>query len=312
MEEGMSQRSSFLLALCCFCLASVSFAADVAPRSSANAVFVGHSLINYDMPQIVQALAESRGKSMQKAVQVVNGAPLRYSWEVCRQAGFTGQWPPDQFACDAIERGSPAGAFDVLIATDANNSIESNRVYNDTHKYLENFMELLLSRNGRGRTLLYTSWEGWSFHKGNWVGAIESELAQYETIARQAEALSASRGRNGKVEVIPANLALRELVTRVQSGQVPGIGARDEIFSDDVHMTGLGNYYLACVVYAVVFNQSPEGATGRANNRWGSQIVDVAPATRDALQRLAWQVVTEYRGRSGGAKPRAPAAVNVL
>jgi hypothetical protein len=307
----MSQRSSIICSLVAICVGTLAAAADLSPRGTANAVFVGHSLINHDMPQIVEAIAESRGQSLRKAVQVINGAPLRLNWELCRESSYTGQWPPDQFACDAIERGSPSGAFDVLLATDANNSIQSNRVYNETHRYLENFMELLLSRNGGGRVFLYTSWEGWSFHKGNWIGAIESELAQYETIARQAEALSASRGRGGEVQVIPANVALRELVTHSETGRVPGITSRDQIFSDDVHMTGLGNYYIACVVYAAVYNQSPEGATGRATNRFGGQIVDVPPATRQALQRLAWHVLSEYRGRQGGTKPRAPAALNV-
>lgn len=125
------------------------------------AAFVGHSLINYDMPHMLQQLvASADGLSLEKAVQVNNGAPLKYNWQTCHEADFSGQWPPQNFVCDEFETNSGAAAYNALIATDANNSIHSNHVWNQTQVYLEEFTELMLSQQPEARSFLYTSWEG--------------------------------------------------------------------------------------------------------------------------------------------------------
>jgi hypothetical protein len=297
-------------------LALPAFAQTAAfpPRNQATAVFVGHSLINYEMPRMVKALAASKsGMSMTNAVQVIIGSPLRWNWDHCREAGFNDQYPPEDFACDELERGTGSGPYDVLIATDANNTIESNRIYNQTHVYFERFMDLLLARNGTARSFVFTSWESWGFHgSGSWLDAINSELAQYEQIARDAEAASAARGRNGKVQVIPANVGLRELINAGTRGQIPNIRSHTDVFSDGVHLTPAGNYFVACVVFASVFNQSPEGATGRVTGEWGQTLVDLPAGQAAAMQRLAWKVVSDYRGGvAASPRPRAPTAVEV-
>jgi hypothetical protein len=306
--------SLVLLAACSFVGSAMAQTAAFPPRSSANTVFVGHSLINYDMPRMVQAMAASRsGMRLTSAVQVINGAPLSFSWERCRRANWSGQWPPREFACDEIEAGSVSGLYDSLIATDANNSIESNRIWNRTHEQLERFMDLLLSRNPQGRTFMYTSWESWDFHNGRWLEAIDSELAQYETIARQAEQISASRGRNGRVEVLPVNLALRNLVRAIQRGEVPGVINRQQIFDDGVHMTQLGNYFVASVVFAALFNQSADGVTNAIPGEYGGTLVQVPPATATAFHRIAWQTISSYRGGASGVatRPGAPQSLRV-
>jgi hypothetical protein len=233
--------------------------------------------------------------------------PLKGNWEQCRGQG------PERSACEAIERGSPNGPYDVLVATDANNPIEANRIFNETHVYLEHFMELMFSRNPSARTFLYTSWEelGSPHHNGiDWVDAIPSELAQYELIARGAEQISAARGRNGKVEVIPANLALRELIIRIERGEISGLSNRRDIFNDSVHMNATGNYFIAAVVFSCIFNRSPEGAASTIPGMFGGTLVSVPSALAVQLQRIAWQVVSDYRsGQPQAVRPNPPAAL---
>ncbi|GAA0369949.1 hypothetical protein GCM10009092_37810 [Bowmanella denitrificans] len=264
-----------------------------APLSQAKAVFVGHSLINYDMPHMLRQMARSQGLSLENAVQVNNGTPLKINWETCHQADFEGPWPPQYFACDEIENAA-SQPFDVLIATDANNSINSNHVWNQTQVYLEQFTELLLSHNVQARSFLFTSWEELHYHNGDWLDAIDAELAEYEQIATEAEALSAQRGRHAEIQVIPVNLALKRLIMDIEQGRVPGLTSRTDLFVDQVHMNGIGNYYVASVVYSAVFGQSPEGASARMDGHWGDVLVDLPAAQAQALQSLAWQVVSDY------------------
>jgi hypothetical protein len=72
---------------------------------------------------------------------------------------------------------------------------------------------------------------------------------------------------NHLLYIIPANVALAELVKRLISGSVvAGLGNRpdfdklDWLFSDDVHLTNIGVYYIALVTYALIFDSSPENA----------------------------------------------------
>ena len=62
-------------------------------RSSARVVFVGHSLINYQMPLYFKQIASSKSVSLESVVQVMNGTPLRGNWENCRAAQYVGPVP---------------------------------------------------------------------------------------------------------------------------------------------------------------------------------------------------------------------------
>src|SRR5688572_25158715 len=248
--------------------------ADAQPRDSAAVVFVGHSLIGFDMPMMLEQMVESRGLKLTRVGQIIGGAPLRVNWDECSTA------------CDAIRSGGDTGPYDVLVATDANWTIESNRIWNETPKYLEQFMELFLSRNPDARVFAYTSWEGLEQHKtADWVDAIDSELAQYELIAEQAEQLSAARGRNGRVDVLPSNLALRELIVKIEAGEIEGLTDRTDLFSDDVHLSPIGNYYIAAVVFSAIYDQTPEGVATKIVNQWGQIVIDVPPTRAEVLQR---------------------------
>jgi hypothetical protein len=288
-------------------------------RSSARVVFVGHSLINYQMPLYFKQIASSKSVSLESAVQVNNGTPLKGNWEGCRKAQFSGQYPPRSFACDAIDAGSASGPYDTLIATDANNSIQSNRIYNAADKYLELFMNLLLAKNPSARTFAYTTWESLNFvyASGSWIDNQAADLAQYQLIASQAQKRSADRGQNGKVDVIPMDIALRDLVLKAERGEIPGITSRSQIFKDDNHMNELGNYYVACVVFAAVYNQTPAGATTNMTGEYGGTELSVSGQTASALQSLAWQTIVNYRAGTttnpppAAKSPKAPQNLKV-
>lgn len=292
----------------------VTAAAQPAPVNAADVVFVGHSLLNYEMAQIVSELAASKGLRYTRATQSLPGHSLGHNWLRCREATYDGEFYPESFACDALDAGSVNGPYNVLIATDANNPIELGRILNEPHKYLELFMELMLSHNPAARTFMYTSWEELEYpgHDEDWTVEVISELASYELIAADAEELSRQRGRNGQVSVLPANLALRRLILAIEAGSVPGLTIRTDIFADAVHMNGIGNYFVACVLYSAIFNQSPEGAMTAPRNQYGAIMADVPTAMAVQLQRIAWQTVSDYYGNvAEPARPAPPTSLTV-
>ena len=253
-------------------------AADHDPLDSARVMFVGHSLINQQIPAMMQEIALSLGWGSSYMVQEIPGSPLGYNWLHCR-AG-TPETPSIR-ACDELDTANPP--FDVLVGTEANNPISGNYDFWETPVALENFMSLLLSRDSDAQSFIYTSWESLDYH-ADWLGAIEGELALFETIRDEAAALSIARGQNGSVHVIPANLALRELIIRIENGDVPGLNTRTDIFLDQVHANSTGNYYLASVIFASIYKRSPIGA----------QSSFVPDALAQQLQTIAWDVVSNY------------------
>jgi hypothetical protein len=110
------------------------------------------------------------------------------------------------------------------------------------------------------------------------------------------------------------DIAIRELIYRSERGEISGVTNRSEFFLDDVHMNRLGNYFVACVVFAATFNRTPEGATGRVLGGTYANapvMIDLPTSTATALQRLAWEIVSTYRGAAATLKPKPPGSLQV-
>jgi hypothetical protein len=224
------------LALATMAAAPLTSAQSLAPKDQVAAVMVGHSLINFDMPVYVQVLAESLGLRFAKAVQVNIGSPLRANLNGCSSKNTPSTIDPTKFtfSCDAIAAGSPLGLYDTLVLTDANNTISSNRQYNQTDQAIADYMDIFLNRNPAGRVMLFTTWESTYSYGNAWPDKQAADLAIYEDMARSATTIATSRGHSTTVEVIPVDIALRELINRAESGQIPGVTNRSQIFLDDV------------------------------------------------------------------------------
>lgn len=314
MKSGVGGRilGVALLALGALVVAPASQAQ--AARDKSTTVFVGHSLINFDMPEYVGAIATSKGLTYSKAVQVIIGSPLRLNFENCRRASSSYGAPGNfSFSCDALESGTASGPWDAVVVTEANNTLANHRRYNNTEEYVARYLELVRSRNPAGRALLFTTWEALPTYGSDWGARQAADLADYEEVARSASQIAASRGGGGAVEVIPVNIALRDLLARIASGGIPGITSRDQIFMDDVHMTRAGNYFVACVVFAALYNRSPEGATESVPSPYAGQepLVDLSGGAGRAMQRLAWDVVTAYRTGGVALRPKPPGSLQV-
>ncbi len=303
------------LALAGFSSMVMAPAALAQSRDKASVVLVGHSLINYDMPEYLGTIATSKGLSYAKALQVIIGSPLRLNYDNCRRATAQYRDVPGSYSysCDAIESGTGSGPYDAVLVTEANNTLAGHRQYNNTDEYVARYLELIRGRNPAGRTLLFTTWEALPTYGADWGSRQAADLAAYEEVARNAAQIAARRGTTGDVEIVPVNIALRDLLARIASGSIPGITRPDQIFMDDVHMTRAGNYFVACVVFAVLYGRSPEGATEVVPSPYAGQpaLVDLSGGAGRALQRLAWDVVSTYRTGGVAVRPKPPGSLQV-
>jgi hypothetical protein len=69
-----------------------------------------------------------------------------------------------------------------------------------------------------------------------------------------------------------------------------------ELFADDIHLTSVGNYVIACVMYASIHGESPEGLPHQLFNEWGIPYSDhPTPEQATIFQRIAWNTVCAYK-----------------
>jgi hypothetical protein len=288
------------------------YAQDLTPKNQAGVVMVGHSLIGFDMPAMVEGMAISKGIGYTRATQVLIGSPLLLNLQICRGTLTQEQILDGKFkyACTAIETESPAVPYDTLVLTNNNGGIVD---FPELDVAVADFVDVLHSRNPSGRVLLFTTWEATtrSGYGANWPAMQAADLATYETIARNSTTVARSRGRNITVEVIPVNIALRDLIYKAENGEVPGVTNRNQLFYDDVHMTALGNYFVACVVFSAIMNRTPEGATGRIVASDGGVFIDLPTSTASALQQIAWNTLSTYRSGLAAIAPKAPGSFTV-
>ena len=289
------------------------------PLSESRAVFVGHSLLNYDMVEIVKGLAESKGLVIRRAAQSNVGTNIINNWRWCRRSAYPNENPWWELACDAIDAGTDRGPYDTLVITQVNNAIidpSNPGNLGSTPDDYNLFLNLFLSRNPSGRAFFFTQWEGQGspWHRGaEWTTQIQRELEFFERQVREIEQISRSTyGHETDVNIIPANLALRDLIIAAESGRFPGVTSRTQLLLDDVHLSPLGAYYIGCVIHSSIYQQSPVGASGRTVGRWGGEITNLSPELARSLQQFAWDVVSRYRGWSGSVpRPRPPTQLKV-
>ena len=90
---------------------------------------------------------------------------------------------------------------------------------------------------------------------------------------------------------------------------MPGVAASDPgarvrlLFSDNVHMSEVGRYYIALVHYAILFGRNPEGAAIPPS---------LAPEAGRYMQTLARQYAVSYGRRANDSARRDMAGCRAL
>lgn len=271
------------------------------PSTDLSVFFLGHSLLNDEVPNIVQRFADSLdGVSLLRDVAIGLGAPLALQWS--DQSGTIGANPITSLN---------AGPYTVLVLTEAT-PIENHIGGSNSVENALNFMRLAYAQNPLVQVYLYETWEARTVADG-WRSSIDSRRTYYEQIVAGIRA----EFDGADIRIIPGGQALGALVDEVTAGNVPDLTDPEELFQDAQHLTPLGNYFLGCVHFAALYQQSPVGRPAAILDSFGNPYAVVpTPAMATAMQGLAWRVVQAepYSGVPAEAgvpvvTARAPASV---
>jgi hypothetical protein len=138
------------------------------------------------------------------------------------------------------------------------------------------FADLAREANPEVRVYLF---EGWPARTGE-------GLLWREQVAQDLPLWLGAAGEG--VEIIPAGQALALLEDEIAAGSVPGIDSLDAIFSDEIHLGGKGQYFVAMVIAGAVAGQSPEGLPAKLTRSWANRDAHLTEEQARALQRVAW------------------------
>ena len=306
--EAKSARPSIrVLAATLLCVASGGSLAEAntddtvagaqKPVQTPNSIFIsGHSLTNEPLPSDLAAIAAGFGIPLSWNRQYLEGSTIQARSGTGKKGVDRANQPIDATA--EIERPAQHATqpYDVLLITEQH-SILGTLVWNDTAQNLSDFHDRFIRSNPNGVTFFFEPWLSLDdkSNPANWIAYERAAAPVWSCVVEGINEATAAKGRHDRMRSLPASLALAYLIERATQGEgIPAItqpdasATLDTLLTDDVHLTRLGSYYMALVVFAYTFNQSPQGAWHPA---------DVSPEQAKALQ----QTVADF-----AAQPPSP------
>jgi hypothetical protein len=260
-----------------------------APDGVRSVYHLGHSLVGRDMPAILAQLA-----GHDYASQLGWGASLKGHW-TGEVPGFAEENAHSRFrpADQAID----SGDYPIVVLTEMVEIRDAIR-YFDSPRHLALWVQRIRKARPDARIYLYETWHPLTDPEG-FLARIDADRLRYweGTLLRQAQAQPGV----GTIHVIPGGQVMAAAVRAIESGEVPGLSRREELFATDaagqtdpIHVNDLGAYLIALTHYAVIYHRSPVGLPFALRLADGSAITPIDPQTATALQRIVWTVVTGY------------------
>jgi hypothetical protein len=273
------------------------------PRDAATVFVSGHSLTSTPMFAAMQSVAQAKGTPMAWNQQNVPGSPLRWRTRGpdASSASFTGYRLGSNLGTTNMDvvaellnpQTTGGRRYDTLVVTERHDVI-GTLMWEDTVRYARHYHDRLIAGNAAANSYLYHAWLPVR-DKSNpaaWVAYERTAAWAWQCAAARVNVSLAAAGRGDRMAYLPAGLALAELVEQAAvRGAVPGISAGsaaatiDRLFTDNVHLTPLGEYYIGLVSYASVYRRAPTGTPAPAG---------VSGEQASALQNIAWQAVANH------------------
>lgn len=272
------------------------YVTPLAPPERPLRVFhLGHSLVNHDMPVMLEQLA---GTGHEHRSQLGWGTTLKAHWEPGEPInGFeeSNKHAQYQDAREAIR----SGGFDAWVLTEMVEIRDAIKWFNSP-EYLRRWAREARTHRPDTRVYLYETWHRLDDPEG-WLERLDKDMARYWEGSLLAKGL-AHGDTAGPVHVIPAGQVMAQVVRRIeQEGALPGLASRSDLFArtpdgtpDNIHLNDLGNYVVALTHFAVLYHRSPVGLPHQLKRASGENAIAFPQATARVIQALVWDVVTRY------------------
>ena len=246
-----------------------------------NAVFQGtwpgHYALSIERLDNTVNVYNTVGKS------TIPGSPMRYRW----------QHAPGYGAPDA--KGDIAN-WDLLVITEGvpfslgQGTAPGSWWYSD---HLDSFRLWVENtyQNGNGgqgaEVILYASWTDLDQGEAAWRADLDTYQPLWEQMADYGPANIANAN---PVYIIPANLLMMRIYDDLQLNQVPGLTQISDLFTDTIHLNGIGSYAVSLMHLAVIHHVNPSSVSPTG---LGLTPEPSAQLTQ-YLQSVVWEIARDY------------------
>jgi hypothetical protein len=269
-----------------------------APEAPMSVFHIGHSLVNRDMPAMLAQLAPA-GHDYRS--QLGWGATLKGHWGDAEVGGFKEENAHPKFR--AAREAVASGDYDAVVLTEMVEIRDALR-YFDSARYFALWAQEAVAARADVRVFLYETWHRLDDKEG-WLDRIDRDLDRY-WLSRLVGPGLAELPADARLHLIPAGQALAALVRQVETrGGVGGVKDRTGLFSssddgtvDPIHLNDLGNYFVALVHFAALYQRSPVGLPFALARGDGTPAVAPDAEMAGLMQETAFEVVRSL-GLSG-------------
>ena len=274
-----------------------------APTAGLSVYHLGHSLVGRDMPAMLRQLALAAGyPGHTYGSQLGWGASL----DQHRRGDVPGHveenaTPAFRPAAEAVA----SGDYDAIVLTEMVELRDAIR-YHDSAHALAYWAAAARAGNLQVRVYLYETWHRLDDPDG-WLNRIDRDLGTLweGRLVRPAMAVKGV----GTIHIIPAGQVMAAVVRAIETGRVPGLSHRHDLFArmpdgtvDPIHLNDFGAYVVALTHYAALYHRSPTGLPHRLQRADGTMADALPDQAVGPIQSLVWQVVSGYAA-SGVAAP---------
>ncbi|MFM2385725.1 MAG: hypothetical protein RL660_482 [Bacteroidota bacterium] len=281
------------LLIACFSIITISTSAQ-----THQTFFLGHSLVNFHVPNMVQKLSTAAAQNFSYDLHIGNGANLLFHWTNPNSPGAQG---------DLWDTTMDNGGYEHFIFTEAV-PLQGHLTWSNTYRIADSFCSHMNLYNPSCKFYVYETWHCTKSGNGStsgiggapcdwdpgstvqWRTRLTNDLPLWEGIADSVAAKFP-----GRVFVIPAGQALARLSDSIDAGKVAGLDSIEQLFTDDIHLSNSGNYFIACVMFSVIHGISPANLPNQLTDEWGS-LYSSYPTVSQAqkMQQIAFETVCDY------------------
>ena len=260
---------------------------------------IGNSLTNGINYASLDAMAGGDGREYVFGRHVMSGAPLSYIYD--RPDDGNRQSPFGRYR-DAFAQNE----WDVLTLQPFDRQLYQPDGKGDV-QVAGRFIDLALANSPDLQTYIYQRWprrtqlaDGtyapYDYEKlwlrtytGKWDRTYDTRDYFNQVVT---ELRKAYPGADKPVRMVPVGDVLFELNRRIIAGQVPGIGAIEELMWDGIHFTNWGALVVGTTFYATMYKRDPRGLNFRTydvvDDPWDKKIDE---GFARAVQQVVWDVV---------------------
>ncbi|TVQ42083.1 MAG: T9SS C-terminal target domain-containing protein [Saprospirales bacterium] len=278
-----------------FCLYS-----NFGEAQTTKAFYIGHSLSD-QIPDMVNSLSiDHTETSFDWVYQSIPGAPLRWQWQRMKENDYE-PLPPHIYGFYHPTYGLPSGEYDILILTESVPRSFGPWGIEETMVYADSFYQFAVSFNPNIRVYLYEVWHciesgtptgcDYDIDSNPWTQRLADDLPMWESAV---DYLNEKYQPEIPVCLIPGGQGLARLHQEIELGTVPGLTSVYELFSDNIHLSDIGKYFIACIHFAMIHNTSPVGLSHQLQVWWGGDFEAPTPEQALRFQEIALETVTQY------------------